>query len=330
MKIIERKFLNVTTPSCHAGTMAFYKNEPVYAWFGGVREGSYDCSIYIQCKDKIHIIGNQDLIPRWNPILFSHNGQLYLFVKSGLFCDRWATQIYNISDILNDDFTIEEAKCQILPAGLNGAVKSKPIVYKGLVYCGSSVENILDWSAYCEIFKVNKGVFEYVDRSRPLVVPKKIYNDAYFRTKQTMGIIQPSLWKDNLKQPTLHAFFRSSYGLGKIYYAFAHRNTSGYWSHWSNPVATNLDNPNSGSDTVYIDGHLFLAHNPSSVNRYPLVISELDENFNIRDQLVVQEKVEGRTNTAELSYPYLVSDGKNVYCTYTYGRSKIETVTLEI
>jgi predicted neuraminidase len=326
MKIIERKFLNTTTPSCHAASIAFYKNKSIYAWFGGQMEGLPDSAIYIQCDDKIYVIGDKDPIPRWNPILFPYENKLYLFVKLGRFCDSWATFIYDISDILEDNFDIKKAKYQILPAGLNGPVKTKCIVYDGLVYCGSSVETIVDWTSYCEIYSVKDGIFEYVDRSRPLTVPKKMYRDPYYGVRRSMGIIQPSLWCDG---EVLHAFFRSSRGLGKIYYSHGYsRYESGIG--WKDPIETKLPNPNSGIDTVYFNDRLFLAYNPSDISRNPLVISELDKEFNVMNELVVQDKVEGVTNTAELSYPYLVESDDKLNLVYTYGRSKIEHVVVEV
>ena len=331
MQIIDRKFLNVTTASCHASTTCFYKSKPIYSWFGGSREGNPDVAIYIQCEDKIYSIGENDDIPRWNPILFPYEDQLYLFVKIGIFCDRWNTIIYNISDILEPNFDINKTKCQIIPAGLNLAVKTKPIVLNGLVYCGSSVETIVDWSSYLETHIVKDGIFNYVDRSRPLTVPKKTYDDPYYGPRMTLGIIQMALYHDYKNKHTpLHAFFRSSRGLDRIYHASSYVNSVGRLS-WSNPIETKLENPNSGVDCLALSNNrLFLVHNPSSTLRHPLVISELDKELNVIDELVIQKEVSGRTNSKELSYPYLISNDDKLYLTYTYGRSKIETITLKV
>lgn len=332
MEIIDRKYLDVSTFSCHAGTICFYKNKPIYAWFGGTMEGNPDSAIYIQCDDQIYVIGDKDLIPRWNPVLFSYKDKLYLFVKAGRFCDSWATLLYDISDIFEEDFDIVKTKPQILPAGLNGPVKTKPIIYGygDLIYCGSSVENILDWTSYIEVYELKDGKLKCRKRSLPLTVPKKTYQDSYYGKKKTMGIIQPSLYCDKKnKYSSPQAFFRSSRGLGKIYHSSSQINSFGD-IYWPDPVATKLDNPNSGIDCVYTNDRLFLAHNPSSVHRRPLVISELDKNFNIIDQLVIQEKTDGITNSPELSYPYMVEHDGKLHLIYTYGRSKIETVTVDI
>ena len=53
MEIISREFLNTETRTCHASTIEFHKNHPVFAWFGGTKEGLPDSTIYIQYKGKV-------------------------------------------------------------------------------------------------------------------------------------------------------------------------------------------------------------------------------------------------------------------------------------
>jgi predicted neuraminidase len=214
-----------------------------------------------------------------------------------------------------------------LPAGLNGPVKTKPIAYKGLIYCGSSVETIIDWTSYIEVYKIKKGKFEYVSRSQPLIVPKKLYKDPYYGNRLTMGIIQPALWEVD---GVLGCFFRSSRGLGEIY------NTSGYAGEdgnyiWLDPESTGLANPNSGVDVVHTNRRLFLVHNPSDTYRRPLVITEIGRDWGIHlDKLVIQDETQGVTNSPELSYPYMIENDGKLHLVYTYGRSKIEYVTIVI
>jgi len=341
MKIIDRKFLNVTTPTCHASTIAFYKDKPIYAWFGGTREGLPDSAIYIQCGDKIATIGSEDVTPRWNPILFPYKNDLFLFVKMGKFCDCWATVIYNISNIFNEGCNISSLKPQILPAGLNGPTKTKPIVFNGFVYCGSSVETCVDWSGCIEVYEVVKGLFELVHRTHPIVIDKIAYKDFYGAQKLSQGIIQPAIWfeKKSKTNSTFHAFFRSSRGLGKIYHSYYE-----YYKdpddlkldrvrrlYMTKPEPTKFDNPNSGIDTVYFDKRLFLVYNPSVDTRIPLVIHELDNDFDIKNEIVVKQAMDDdKTYSVELSYPYMIEHDGRLHLTYTYGRSKIENVTIEV
>lgn len=330
MKIIDRKFLKSCTPTCHAGTIAFYKDKPIFSWFGGSREGAPDCSIYIQCPNKVVKISNNG-IPHWNPILFPIEDKLFIFIKSGLFCDRWQTFILDISNILEYEFDIENVPIQILPAGLNGPVKTKPIFKDGLIHCGSSVETIYDWTAYKETYVYDResGSLVFANRTPPMVVDKKYYNDIYgIGQKQTMGIIQPSLWVD--KSGNMNAFYRSSRGLGRIYYSIS---KDSIHEMWSAPAPTKFNNPNSGVDTVYVNGRLFLVYNPDEQNRYPLVINELeDEMFEVIDEIIIAKNIpeDERVYSPELSYPYMIEHGGKLHLVYTHGRTKISYAEIEI
>jgi predicted neuraminidase len=335
MKIVNREFLNVETSSCHASTIAFYQEAPVFAWFGGDREGLPDSSIYIQYKDKVRVFGDKVQIAYWNPILFTIEDELFIAYKRGDFCDRWQTYILNISNI-NRVKNIDESKSQIIPAGLNFCVKTKPIITDNWLMCGSSVETKEDWTSYIEDFVYEDGKFIFTERSKPITVDKKkyIFEHPWYGkiNRVTSGIIQPSIWKD--KRGICHAFFRSSRGLGRIYYS--HKDVSSCPDgEWSKPEETQFENPNSGVDTLYMDGYmdgrLFMVYNPSEVDRFPLVIRELNDKFDTLDEIVIRESIDkdDRTNTNELSYPYLIGHNDRLHLTYTYGRKKIEYIIIE-
>ena len=358
MKIIERKFLNTPTHSVHASTVALWKGNPVFAWFGGTREGAADVSIYVnnlEGDEKNIIIGDRDSIPRWNPILVPVNNsqpeheKLYLFEKAGLFCDRWQTFLHDITN-WTSDITPKEmrgrAKC--LPAGINGPVKTAPITLKDQptkLLCGSAVETFYDWTSYIEEFRVdhNKSTLDYIDRSAPLRPHHKVaYRDHRSgMTKQSMGIIQPALFEYG----SVHAFFRSSYGLGKIYYSRTD-NVFGKNS-WLPAIPTNLQNPNSGIDVAVFpnQNRVFLVWNPSDRLREPLIVSELNFTDNvernvteriidIKESIIIRDKVDDSDNTVskELSYPYMIADEENnlLHLTYTYGRSSVEYLTIAV
>jgi len=337
MQVIDRKFLDVKTQTCHAATIAFHNDVPYFAWFGGEREGLPDSSIYLQYNGTSErILGSNTA--HWNPILFKVKDELFLAYKVGRFCDCWQTYIINITEAESiKDFN--EIERQILPAGLNFAVKTKPIVDEnGFVYCGSSVETSSDWSSYCEVYaydEYTKGKFEYDFRSEPLTVDKvccKYSHPVYgIVEKRSLGIIQPSLWIDSGE--VRNAFFRSARGLGKIYHSYLEDDGVTENPKWSKPKPTEFDNPNSGVDTVYYKDRLFLVYNPSQTKRYPLVINELNENFDVVEELIVQEKVElplKIPHSPELSYPYMVEHDGKLHLVYTYGRVKLEYVTIGI
>jgi predicted neuraminidase len=150
MKVVDRKFLRTPTRSVHAATIEFWDDKPVIAWFGGYREGSEDVSIYINNlhgKDELTV--PKDRMPRWNPILFAYDDRLHLFEKAGIFCDRWQTFIHDATDW--DEHTPEKQireECYTLPAGMNGPVKTKPVLdHQGNIVCGSAVETFSDWTS---------------------------------------------------------------------------------------------------------------------------------------------------------------------------------------
>ena len=332
MKIISRNFLHTMTPTCHASTMTYHDGNPVYAWFGGSREGNPDSAIFIQFGDskEQYVIGRDTIIARWNPILFSYGDRLYIFIKAGDFCDRWQTQLYDITDIKDN-----KTPMAFIPAGLNGPVKTKVIVddKTGLIYCGSAVETRFDWTSYVEVFEMVDGVLEYKHRTAPIIAPKVIYKDGMFgKQRMSNGIIQPSLWMD--EERVMHSFFRSSTGLDKLYYSSAKMPDSkddfrGFVWETSRPI-DGLENPNSGMDTVYVNGRLFLIYNPDPVLRNPLTLVELDKDLNIIDEIVITETTDGTTYTGELSYPYMIEQDGSLEIVYTYGRSKIELVKMTI
>lgn len=344
MEITSRRFLPTDTRAVHAATIEFWNDHPVFAWFGGTREGANDVAIHLhnlEGEGETTTLGGRDGYPRWNPILFSYDDRLYMFEKIGVFCDRWQTYIHDITDWSKDTPEKEKRQtCQILPAGLNGPVKTKPILFfntesdecsdgNPLIACGSAVETFSDWTSYLEFYKIVDGEWVYVHRTHPLNVPDKVFYRSYNGvTKESQGIIQPALWTD--EKGELHSFFRSSHGLNKIFY-YNHKVGEN-----NLPVATNLPNPNSGVDIVNLDNRLFLVNNPSADSRIPLVIQEIikvdESEFKVIDEIVIREKIndEDRCNSQELSYPYMVENNGQLHLVYTYGRSRIEYVIIDV
>ncbi len=329
MKIIHSEFLPTNQRSTHAATVAFHKNHPVFAWFEGTREGAPDVNIriYNQNGDKEStFIGKDDSFPRWNPVLFEIDNDLYMFEKIGTFCDRWQTIVHNLSNSNGD-----KREIQILPAGVNASVKTKPIILKDKMYCGSSVETMLSWTSYIEEFSIPTrkrfDLIEFKDRSLPLTVPSVEFEDQFKTKHLSKGLIQPSVWHDG---KNLHAFFRSSYGLGRVFYS---RTIGEDIKRWTIPTKTNIPNPNSSVDTVFYKDRLFLVCNPSETIRSPLSILELDESLNTIDTFIVDSSsplVKDLAYSNELSYPYMIEHEGKLHLVYTYGRVKIKYVVVEI
>jgi predicted neuraminidase len=340
MKIVDRRFLNTPTRSSHASTIEFWDDHPVFAWFGGTREGAEDVAIFVNNlhgTDETITIGARDRMPRWNPILFAYDDRLYLFEKAGVFCDRWQTYIHDITEWApNEPEKSIRQRAVTLPCGLNGPVKTRPIQETGLseegdIICGSAVETFSDWTSYFEHFSIKDGEWEFLSRSKPIAVKEKRSYSANGRYGVSLGIIQPALWYDDRKG--VQSFFRSSHGLPNLYYTY-----SDFRGKVHGPFETNLPNPNSGVDVVYTNDRLFLVSNPSSDLRNPLVIQEIrkksDTEWEIIDTVTIRESIDeadrGTCISQELSYPYMVEHDGKLHLVYTYGRTKIEYVTISI
>jgi len=314
-------------------------NEPVFSWFGGSREGATDVAVYVMEGDKKFVIGDDVNLPAWNPILVPYEDDIVIFMKLGTFCDRWQTFTCRLSEI-KVPTGISYKEMNVIPAGLNGPVKSAPIFVDGDLVCGSSVETQLDWTSYIEVYRMDgyKPAFKF--RSDPLTVEKKEYERIHSFTgrpvsARTMGVIQPTLW---CRDGTITAFMRSSRGLGNIYvcHGFIEHDRAAF----TQPKATAFPNPNSAVDVVYFEDEdrLFLIYNPDKELRAPLVISEIKMGhpanpvYEIVDTMVIRDEVpeDEPTMTNELSYPYAIGHEGKIHLTYTYGRSKIEYCVIEV
>jgi predicted neuraminidase len=341
MKILERRFLPIKTKTVHAASIEFFNDHPVFSWFGGTREGNGDVRIFIYNLNddgETITIGSEDNVPRWNPVLFAFNNKLLLFEKAGMFCDRWNSYIHDITN-WTSDITNKEIlnTATILPAGLNGPVKTSPLIVDNNIYCGSSVETACDWSSYIESYKYNNGHFSYSGRSNPLFLKnKQVYQDFNGITRTSLGVIQPTLWLD--KNNKMKCLMRSSRNLGKIYYSKKLELNNPYENIWTDPIPTNLPNPNSGIDTIYIGDKLYIVYNPSETNRYPLVVSRVEQvgdtnEFIVKDTLMIKDEVVEKSPfiSQELSYPYCcIGENGNINCVYTYGRVCIEHVVISV
>lgn len=341
MHISYREFLPKSTFTVHAATVEIWQDHPVFAWFGGSREGASDVAIYLYNlhDDKKYItIGKKDHLARWNPILFSYNDRLFLFEKAGRFCDCWQTFLHDVTEWDNNIVEKQmKGQAQSIPAGLNGAVKTRPCIDGDKIICGSSVETWHDWTSYIETYQMSPGYkLVFTERSDPLHIPIKYsYISPQGVSRLSQGIIQPSVWMDDNEQ--LHALFRPSGGLQQLYCSHC------IDRRWSKPQVVNIPNPNSGIDTVYKDGKLYVALNPSTTNRYPLEIWRFD-NHDI--SLTMDSLFSGRPDEKitiadssdfgdkmvrqELSYPYMVEKDGQIHLVYTYSRTQIEYCIIDM
>jgi predicted neuraminidase len=342
MQIVYRKILPFEQGlQHHASSITFIEDNPIFSCFSGEREGHYKTYIAILNNDELTKIGNNDHSPKWNPVLFSHEGHAYLFYKSGSFCDRWQTYFVNLSKYLMDK---DKSFIQTVPAGINGPVKTKPLRPGDAgFYCGSSVETQENWTSYIETFDIgSNGEFFFHQRSNPLSLI-----DGYNCKKG--GIIQPALFKHNL---VIAALFRSTNG--KIYYSKGGRGIGGSVT-FIEPMETNLLNPNSSVDCQVKDDYLYIIFNDSSVDRETLTLTKvrLDKiteisrenkvNFERESSIIISDvnhlketcdsridDYSGPANSTQSSYPFMIEHAGKLHITFTLGRKFIEYVVVEI
>ena len=332
MKIIHKEVFPSETPCCHAASVAIHNESPVFSWFGGSYEGREDVSIFISHGKSLDVIKECNL-PYWNPILFTVKDKLMMFYKVGTFCDRWQSFLAYFDDNLKINRTV------MLPAGVNGPVKTQPLQIGNSLLCGSSVETQFDWTSYIEYYDIDRDNIDFRKRSKPITINKVDYTAISRMTgmeikAKSKGIIQPALAYDG---DIIHAFYRSSGGVNKICY-------SNNNCEFQNVQKLDIDNPNSGIDVKYIEKNkeIVMFYNPSSLSRSPLVATRFSYNIdssgdnielNQKQNIVIEEDSipsEYSAFTDEFSYPYAVLDEDKIHLVYTIGRSRIGYCILEV
>jgi len=330
MKLLDIERLQALTKESHASSIVYYKGHRVIAWFGGYQEGM-DCDIWTQLDDQDPV---SILTPKkytnpnslWNPILFTAGDDLLMFFKEGKFCDSWQTFILKCDIVKNK---LIKRDIATIPAGMNAAVKTKPLQENNLLICGSAVETRNNWTSYIEAYSYDKGQLGIAGRSnpiknKPINVPIK-------------GLIQPALWKEG---NTYHALLRSSTDSPFLYHCQSKPDNPMYWEQ---AVPVNINNPNSSIDVLrHSNGKLYMAYNPSPSDRIPLVISEFEliDKYDvpfIHIKKSIEIKLESNwqdffanTRTVELSYPFMIEnpDG-NIEVSYTFCRKEIRVATID-
>ncbi len=308
-------------PECHASTIV--ETAPgrlVAAWFGGTKERNPDVGIWVALSDggrwqKAVEVANGiqaegARLPAWNPVLFQapKGGPLFLFYKVGPSPSAWWGEVKTSSD---GGRTWGPARR--LPDGILGPVKNKPIVLAdGAWLSGSSTEgNKEGWLAHFEISRDAGATWEKIgpvgrgpgfDAIQPSILQHKGgVLQAVGRTKQ--GVVFQTWSKDN----------------GKT---------------WSALTATDLPNPNSGTDAVTLaDGRQLLVYNHSGHraaepkgDRFPLDLALSDDGVTWRRVLTLEKEPIG----SGYAYPAVIqtADGR-VHITYTWNRKLIKHVVLD-
>ncbi len=311
--IVSEEFIYETAPfpECHASTIAETDNGLVAAWFGGQHEKNPDVGIWVSRKmdgkwtepvevaNGIQYEGKRH--PCWNPVLFQpKDGPLLLFYKVGPDPQTWWGMLTTSND---GGKTWDQPRR--LPEGIDGPVKNKPIqLADGDILCGSSTE----YDGWRVHFERTSDLGKTWKRIGPI-------NDG-----TEFNAIQPSI----LTYPD---------GRMQILCRSREKVVTQSWSDdggqtWSEMTATELPNPNSGTDAVTLaDGRQLLVYNHSLRNgrgRGLLNVAVSEDGKHWKAALVLEDE------KGEFSYPAVIqtADGL-VHITYTHRRKKIKHVVVD-
>tara|TARA_R110002167_G_scaffold73727_1_gene206470 strand:- start:3201 stop:4361 length:1161 start_codon:yes stop_codon:yes gene_type:complete len=319
--------VNKPTPECHASTIVETPTGLVSAFFAGTYEKNPDVGIRVSRmvegkwtwpEEVVNGVQNDSLrYPLWNPVLFQpKEGPLLLFYKEGPDPITWWGMLMTSPDGGKTWSKPEKMGTDGKIGHLLGPVKNKPVQLEdGTIISPTSTEIKLedgdvDWMVHFEISRDNGKTWEVVG---PI-------NDG-----KEFDAIQPSIL---------------TYPNGKMQVLCRTRQDviSQSWSEdqgktWGKMTATELPNPNSGTDAVTLkDNRQLLIYNhttkkgeePKGRNMINLAIS--DDGINWRPVMTL-ENVPAESG---YSYPAMIqtSDGL-VHITYTYLRQSVKHVVID-
>jgi len=309
---------NRPTPQCHASTIVETSTGLVAAWFAGTREKSTDVGIRVsrlvngKWTKSVEVAdgseGEDKEYPCWNPVLFQpKKGPLMLFYKVGPTPSRWWGMLLTSKDGGKTWGNRHKLGRNNKIGHLVGPVKNKPIqLSNGTILCPSSTEH--------EGWRVHFEATRDFGKTWKVIGP---INDG-----KEFGAIQPSIltYADGRMQVMCRSQQRvitqsDSKDGGKI---------------WSKMIASELPNPNAGTDAVTLkDGRQLIVYNhttrglkfPSGRNMLNVAISSDGKNWK---PVLTLERAKG-----EYSYPAVIQskDGK-VHITYTYLRQSVKHAVL--
>lgn len=303
------------TAQCHASTIAETANGLVAAWFGGTEEKHPDVGIWvsrlengawtkpIEAANGIHTDGKR--YPCWNPVLFQpKEGPLMLFYKVGPNPQSWWGMLTTSTDC-----GLTWMSPETLPDSIAGPIKNKPVqLADGTILCPSSSENE-GWRVH---FELTADLGKTWKRTPPI-------NDG-----KENSAIQPSILIHS--NSVLQILCRSREGV--ILQSWSKNNGKT----WTRLSATELPNPNSGTDAVTLkDKRHILVYNHSGMvegrwggDRTPLNVAISEDGISWKQVLLLENE------PGEYSYPAVIqsADGM-VHITYTYKRETIKHVVID-
>ena len=331
--VVSTAFINDNPPypESHASSIVeLAPGQLAATWFGGTKERNPDVVIWfarqeggkwlpavevangVQADALRQAQGSKAAAARqpcWNPVLFAPKGApLQLFYKVGPNPRDWWGEV-----ITSTDGGKTWSQPRRLPDGFLGPIKNKPVVLTdGSWLSPSSTEGNKDgWLVHFERSRDQGATWEKIGP-----VKKGPAFDA----------IQPSILFH--KDGSLQVLCRSKQGV-----------VTQTWSKdggatWSPLTATELPNPNSGTDAVTLaDGRQLIVYNPTGHradeakgNRYPIAVAVSDDGLSWRKVVTLDTE----PCKSGYAYPAVIqaADGL-VHITYTFDRAKIKHVVLD-
>lgn len=291
---------------CHASTLVEVGSDLLCSFFAGAREGAPDVAIYTARWTGDHWMppvetARHPNTPCWNPVLFQASpGEVLLFYKAGPSPQTWSGFLKR-----SRDGGQSWSAAEILPAGILGPVKNKPILVGGRLLCGTSVESYEAWG--CRVDLTDPAIRSWKS-SNPINVPGHPY-----------GIIQPAFLKG--RGETVIMLCRAR-GLGKVVRAVSLDGGR----HWEDAAPIDLPHNNSGLDAVTLrDGRSLLAYNHTNSGRTPLNLALTSDEGAVWRPVLTLEREPG-----EYSYPAVIQSANGrIHISYTWKRKRIRHVSLD-
>lgn len=308
-------------PECHASTIVeTAPGQLAAAWFGGTKERNPDVGIWVTRQEAgkwlpaVEVANGiqpdgKPRLPTWNPVLFQPKaGPLVLFYKIGPSPSQWWGMMMTSADG-GKTWGVPRR----LPDGILGPVKNKPVALAdGSWLSASSTEGNKDgWLVHFELSRDQGATWEKIGP-----VKKGPAFDA----------IQPSILFH--KDGKMQVLCRSKQGVVVQSWSADGGKT------WGALTATELPNPNSGTDAVtLVDGRQLIVYNPTAHrpteakgDRFPLAVAVSTDG--LAWQRVATLETEPRVSG--YAYPAVIqaADGR-VHITYTFGRKLIKHVVLD-
>lgn len=329
---------NKPTRECHASTIVETPTGLVAAWFAGARERDPDVGIRVSRHENgkwskpvevVNGVQSSSLrYPCWNPVLFQPaEGPLLLFYKVGPNPREWWGMLTTSDDggktwswptKLGDAHTIGH---------LLGPVKNKPIqLDDGTILCPSSTE--VDNGDGTDYWRVHFEITKDLGKTWEVIGP--------IQTGEHFHAIQPSI----LTYPD---------GRMQILCRSRQKRIVQSWSMddgrtWSTLTATDLPNPNSGTDAITLkDGRQLVIYNHSEgtvrqtdgpiLKPRRILNLAVSEDGDIWKPVLTFEHETGphpkevarKRHFGEYSYPAMIQtkDGL-VHIVYTYNREGVK------